>query len=588
MPLTQPAFRTPPRFLRLFGHSYFNTTVAVPDQTFRFDQQLQALAGVDKTDLVNLAITGGTLLGDNLNTASYVSTLQLETRPALGAPYVGRGGVYVTCWGVNDIGDYIPGSDYPAATVFAQVQAAFKHAYRAVISRYRSATVLECGGTDTETQWAFGAGFLVGTVNTFNSGTGYRYATSTTGATATFTIPADFPGGTIAFGFVGAPGPFGGTATVTGTFSGSGGANIVTSSMMPSGFNHGHYCRRFTNLPASDAGKTIIFTVTAVDASGNFAIDYAQIEATVNTPLVVVCNIPRLLNAAAYTSYTGSYWAAGGNAGSTGDTDIGTFNTAISQVVAEFDGLVQVADIDSVMNKVTANYGSDGIHPSALCTPLMAQRVYNTIQAAPTTTGNIVPDWRGTLGLRWPRSSQYWYAPEFTQITSTTLTAVTGQAFAFPILVSECAERWDGVAFEVTTAATGTGGTVRVGLYDDPTWTGYPVRLLYDWGTKATTGTGVQTMLTPTVNVPLDPGLFWMVILMEAQGGTLAGALRAFTGNTRLMPQSTSGAAPTIGTWAGNTCYQSAGMAAGGLPGRFPTGATVLTTAAPILLFRKY
>lgn len=587
MPLYQAPYKNPPRFMRLFGHSYFNTTVGVPDQAYRFDQQLQGLCSVDKCDLVNRAITGGTLLGDGIQTASYVNVLQFETRPALAAPYIGRGGTYVTCWGVNDIGDYIPSSDYPAATINAQVQAAFKHAYRAVISRCRAATVFECGGTDTETNWAFGAGFSSGTANTFNSGTGYRFATSTTSATATFTIPSDFPGGTIAFGFVGSAGAFGGTATVGGTFSGSGAANIVTSSLMPSGANHGHYCRRFTNLPSSDAGKTIVFTVTAVDASGFFIVDYAQIEASTNIPLVVVCNIPRLLNTSAYTSYAGSYWANGSNLGSTGDTDIGNFNTAISQVVAEFDGLVQIADIDSVMNKTTANYGSDGIHPSALATPLLAAKVYNTINAAPTAVGNIMPDWRGTLGRRAPRQSQYWYAPDVTGIASTTLTMVTGQAYAFPVAISEAAERWDGAAFEVTTASTGTGGTVRLGLYDDVDWLGYPAALRYDWGTKATTATGVQTLINPTVNAPLDSGLYWLVLSMEAQGGTVAGALRAFTGNTLLLPQSTSGSAPTVGTFAGNTCYRWTGIAAGGLPGRLPAAATVLTTAAPWVLFRK-
>lgn len=590
MPLYRPnPTKNTPSYLNLAGHSYFNTSLGVPDQAYRIDNILQGLLGIGKYSQTNRALGGATLLSDGAGNASYVTILQQVKRAPIGAPYIGRGGCYANCWGVNDLGRLIPSSDFPAKTIYAQVRTAFKHAYRAVISRQRASTVFECGGSDAETNWAFGAGFAVGTVNTFNSGTGYRFASSTTNATATFTIPADFPGGTIAFGFIGAAGAFGGTATVGGTFSGTGAASIVTSSLMASGANHGHYSRRFTGLPSSDAGKTVIFTVTAVDASGNFAVDYAQIEATVNIPLVVCCNIPRLLNSSAYTSYSSpaSYWSNGSNAGASGDADINDFSAAVAEVVAEFDRFVVLADIDSVFAKTAANFGTDGIHPSAVCTPLAAKAIYNSIVNAPADTTNLVPDWRTAEGLRQPRNSQYWYTPSITQLTTSTLAAVTGQMYAFPIVISEGTERWDGIAFEVTTAATGTGGTVRLGVYDDEDWLGYPQCLVADWGTAVTTATGVKTVLTPTVNTPLDPGLYWLVVNMEAQGGTIAGTLRAFTGMVSPMPQSTSGAAPTLGTWAGNTCYRTTGVSAGGLPSQFPLAATVLATAAPILAVRK-
>lgn len=587
-PLYRPnPTKNTPSYLNIAGHSYLNTALGVPDTAYRIDNILQGMLNISKYSQTNRALSGSTILADGMGNASYVTILQQVKRAPIGAPYIGRGGCYVNCWGVNDIGRMIPSSDFPAKTIYAQVRTAFKHALRTVISRQRAATVFECGGTDAETNWAFGAGMSVGTVNTFNSGTGYRFCTSTTNANATFTIPADFPGGTITIGCVGSAGAFGGTATVGGTFSGTGGASIVTSNMMPTGSNHGHYCRRFTNLPASDAGKTIILTVTSLDASGNFVLDYAQIEAGINIPLVVVCNIARLVNAAAYASYSSpaSYWSNGSNAGASGDTDVADFNAAIAEVVAEFDQYVQISDIDTALAKTAANFGADGIHPNPVGSQFAAKAIYNTIVNAPVGTNNLVPDWRTAEGLRQPRNSQYWYTPYMTQMTTSTLAMVTGQAYAFPVIVSEGTERWDGISFEVTAAATGTGGTVRTGIYDDEDWLGYPQCIVADWGTTAITSTGVKTVAA--VNNWFDPGLYWLVLNMEAQGGTIAGTLRAFTGMVPLIPQSTSGAAPTIGTWVGNTCYRVTGVAAAGLPGQFPLAATVLATAAPVLCFRK-
>jgi hypothetical protein len=317
-------------------------------------------------------------------------------------------------------------------------------------------------------------------------------------------------------------------------------------------------------------------------------IDYAQIEATTDIPLVVMCNISRLLANANYVSaYPGSYWTNAGNNGTTGDADVATFNTALASVVAEFDQYVVVADIDKALAKSSAFIGADGLHPTTAGCLTGGQAIWSAIVTAPTSYNNLVPDWRITGGDRRPRMSQCWYGPEVQDLTSTTITMVTGNMYLYPIIVSEANEVWDSCAFEVTTAATGNAATVFLGIYSDEGWSGKPQSAIGGTGSIAITSTGVKTH---AFNINLDPGLYWLAFDMELQGSTIAGAVRGFTGRTAIMPQSPAGSAPTIGTWAGNTAYLNTGTNTGFgfLPGDLGlTLPTMVTTAAPLMLIRR-
>lgn len=596
MPLYQPpVYKVAPSYMIFGGHSFFNQAGNVPDQSYRLDQAALGLMGIPREASTTRAMTGADLLSDAQGKYGYTTFLQNSKRSNTGFPYVGNSGAYCFCYGINDMGHKIPSSDYPAATIQAQVKTALQHAWRTLISRSRASVIYECGGTDESGQWAFGAGFTNQSgVNVYNSGNGYRQAATTTAATATFTIPADFPGGTIAIGCVGAYGAAGqagagGTMTITGTFSGTGGASIVTTNFMPVGSTtRAHYLRRFTNLPASDASKTIILTATVVDASGFVGIDYAQIEATTDIPLVVMCNISRLLNTTAYVNnWSGSYWTNASNLGATGDADVAAFNVALASVVAEFDQYVVIADVDKALAK-SSNFINpvDGIHPNQAGCLVGGQAIWNAIVTAPTSYNNLVPDWRIKGGERFPRASQYWYGPEVYGMTSTTVTMVTGTMYLYPIVVSEDNEVWDRVSFEVTTAATGNAATVYLGIYNDEGWSGRPQELNNGTGSQAITTTGVKTA---TINWALDPGLYWLAFDLELQGSTIAGAVRGFTGQMPKMPQSTSGASPTIGTWIGNTAYQVTGVNTGFgfLPGDLGFSQPIVATAAPLMLIRR-
>lgn len=583
--------------LEVCGHSYFQSTVGTYDQASRVDQKLRALTGVTLTAFKNRALTGACLTRENAGNAGWATVLQQTRRPLRGAPYPGRGGVYVNCWGINDIGLLVPSGD--TGTVMTQIRNSFKNALRAVISRQQAGTVYEAGGTDEAASgWAFNTGWtLVTGQNASCSGNGWRNFAGTTTFTnnvATFTIPADFPGGWIAIGFQGAAGVFGGTVTMGGTAGWTG--TVSTSNIMPAASgSHGHVCVRklFT---AANAGQTITITATATDTTSgtsNIGLDYLQIEAVSNAgvsiaPLVVVCNAPRATVNASYASYASSYWSGTGTPGSTGDTDISNLNADIASVVAEFPaGTVIMADIDSVLAKTAALFASDGIHPNELGAQLAAQAIRDAILAAPGGDVTWATDSRDAGPIRHPRRSLCWDFPDGItgNPTTGTLAMVNLSLWAWDLSVTEAAERWDMICCEVTTASTGGGGLIRFGLYDDEDHLVYPQCLVQDWGTIATTSTGIKTL---AVNWPPDVGLYWLVAKVDSVGVTVAGTLRSHTSTvSKRIPYSTA-ATPASLSAARNSCYTATSVATGALPQTFPTTATPLvnTTACPVVMLR--
>jgi hypothetical protein len=160
--------------------------------------------------------------------------------------------------------------------------------------------------------------------------------------------------------------------------------------------------------------------------------------------------------------------------------------------------------------------------------------------------------------------------------------------WAWDLTVTEAAERWDMVCCEVTTASTGGGGLIRFALYDDEDWLDYPQCLVQDWGTIATTSTGIKTL---AINWPPDVGAYWLVAKIDSVGATVAGTLRSWTGSTspyaysRRIPYSTA-ATPASLTAARNSCYTATGITTGAFAQTFPTGATPSSAACPTVMLR--
>ncbi len=354
-----PSFRIAPSSLVFYGASTFNLVSGVlVSAGYRTDRLVCGLLGLPENRIANYAVSGCKLLQSGAASGGFATVLQQEPKSARTSPYAASGGVAVLDWGLNDLGAY-------GATT--QVLNAYADALRAVISRHRSSTVRE----DTDASWTYanGAGATSSTT-TINSGSAYR-AFSVVGRTFQLTLPSDFPGGTIVIGLIGTPGAAGGTIAWSGNASRGTTGTTSTSNTMPSASGvSSPLMRRLTGLTSADAGKTIIGTVTTVDASGFVNLDYWALEAAL-PPLVVVCGRPRILN---YSGYTGI-----------GDTDVLALNAVTQSVVAEYDSAVVYVDLDSGLGKNAAYFATDGVHQNEAGCMINAKAIVNAIAAAGRT-----------------------------------------------------------------------------------------------------------------------------------------------------------------------------------------------------------
>jgi len=562
MPVLPTRHYPRPDYWNIYGHSFFMTTVGTLNQTGRMDAIFRQMMDVEFTNWANRAVTGAQLMVQGRSQGGYTRVFQEVAKSTRTGPYAGADGAAVICYGINDMG---------FQGVATQQRTAFKSALRSIISRHRASAVYENNynlGSGAG-QTLYGAGFTETTgTQDFTSGTSIHRATSTTNATITWKLPTDYQGEPVVLCFVGAAGVFGGSVTFSGTAGVTG--TLSTSNIMASA-NHCPVIKRVTGLTSANASQTIIATVTAVDASGAVEYDCWWLEA-LGAPPVVVCNIPRCTTAgyASYPTWSGSQ--------ATADADVANFNSDIYSVAAEFDSMVQVADLDSAINKTTALFASDGIHPNEIGAAKCADALYDAVNnLRPTTemdTAQLNSPAPKMGGQARPRRSNQWYTTPY-RAFGANITAVAGTMYAIPMVITQPTERWIQLSVEAIASITGTA--IRWGIYDDVGWTGYPQDLVVE-ATSAgaftiTSGTGVKVSPasgTGSLNQPLDPGLYWLTCKFTTIG--VSHTFRSVAGPSDYMPNlSTTGA-------GGSTLYSGwsiTGQGTTAFPGTFPTGAVL-------------
>lgn len=616
MPLTITPANPLPFFWSFYGHSYYQGSFGTHGPPGRADSIMRGLFDLEQiADTKNHAAVGSRVTWNGLPNAGWVRLFQNEKGVTLnpGYPYICNDGAFFLGWGINDIG--INGNT-------AQLNTAYQHTMRACISRCRASRTWDPSDT---VGFTYGAGF---TDVTFawetSSGNTYRTATSTTTATISHTIPADFKGGTYTFCFLCQPGvkgaswTWGGTAGVTGSTS--------TSNIVPAGWGGGRMplVRRITNLTSANASQTITLTVASIDATGSADFCGAWIESPWPPP-VLVSNSPRLnatgyaayaltkvssLNATAVTStpttitlgsgdtnglatagsvtcpsaggtvtisWTGTtqttltgvtHTGGSGNYSSNNlswagpvDADILAFNAVLPSLIAEFDGMTQMVDLDTAISKDAVALGSDGLHPSELGAAriadafLTASRKFTTTSPYGEASQMNVPN-RNMTPLYLPRMSSGWYTtPGWSGTSGTAYTAVAGDLFAIPFTASSQTEVWS--RWSVETLAGTVAATIMFAIYDDRSSTGLPKHL---YSTPCTgpitlaTGAAVfNSTLTPATNGFIaqgpDPGLYWLALLIVTVGTGVT--FRTLKGPNPLMPQLTTagGGATTQCGW---------------------------------------
>jgi len=233
---------------------------------------------------------------------------------------------------------------------------------RTVISRWRMAVIYE-NDFQIGTRTSYGAGFGSVAAVGYTSNDTAHWCTSTTNANFTLTLPSDYNGEVVSVCLVGAGGVAGGVVTWGGTAGMSG--TTSTSNILPSSaVSHCPVVKRFVNgggvslLTSANAGQTITGTVNTLDAGGAVMLDFWGLESKYPAP-VIVCNAARLPAA----GYTTNYPSWTGTEASR-DQDVLDLNSNLSSLVAEFDGMVQIADMDSVISKDSTLLASDSLHPN--------------------------------------------------------------------------------------------------------------------------------------------------------------------------------------------------------------------------------
>lgn len=568
MPLTPRKEYRVPDFWSVFGHSFMQYSFGTFYQTGRADSIVRASLDIEHTNWQNYSINGARATTELSYTGGFHRMFQKVKKPQRGGPYVGDGGAALFCYGINDMG---------VNGVTTQIRTAFIHAMRSMISRWRASVIYE-NNFQVGTRTSYGAGFSSVAATGYTSNNTAHWATATTNANFTLTLPSDYNGEPVGICLVGAGGVSGGTVTWSGTAGVTG--TTSTSDIMPTSLvTHTPVTKRITNLTSANAGQTIIGTVTQLDASGAVMLDCWWLEAK-EPPPVIVCDITRLPAA----GYTANYPSWSGTEGSR-DSDVNTWNADLATLVAEFDGMVQIAYVDAAINKTAAYFFTDNLHPNERGAARIADAISDAIKRLQPTqdsiTASLNPSSPRAGGILRPRRSADWTTMDY-HLTAT-YTPVSGHLMAIPIWVTQGREFWNQLGLEVSTAGS-TQSTIRWGLYEDVGWSGYPGDLI----NEATAGgvfsvansTGIKVSPTSgggSINWVLDPGLYWVALLVVTVGTSQV--LRALNGPNNVMSQLGSTGLPTQTVAAMPNHWRLTGQGTTALPTTFPTGATATATA---------
>lgn len=366
-------------------------------------------------------------------------------------------------------------------------------------------------------------------------------------------------------------------AFATGTDAGNAVAQVSGTAAVPAG----------TTISSVTNATTIVMSAAATSTQTNLVVDF---DRTIN-------------GYAQYTSGNANFTNATPASHAAADADVAAFNTWISAVVAEFDTMVRIADLDGALgggditrpaNVSTYFAWVDGLHPNELGNTRCARAIYDALVACtPVDQVDLGPlELLGSpaqlsMAVRRPRRSGQLYLPECSPVWNTAnYTAVVGNMFAVPFMVTEFGESWSNAYVLQMNAPTTSGSSVRWGVYDDPSFTCYPQTLWKEPTSGAAVALGTTSGMKSLTSMGwhVRPGLYWLVLKVDVLG-TTASQLAQINGPSPYLPSWQTTATTTLPSatepWA-NVGWRVTGLSAGVLPNSFPTGATLVHSAPAI------
>lgn len=583
--------RPTPDFWQIHGHSWFQFQTGPSGfQDGRVDALTRAAFDIEYTGWRNRAMSGARITQPGRSVGGWSRAVTARGPVARSAPYAPDGGATILCWAWNDAA--------AAGLQNASARSAIVDTHRAVISRCRASSVWNV--TDAA-RWAFTNWTVQASGLDLSSSGTTRSSSITTTNSATLTLPTDYDGGTVAIAFLLRPGTTGGTVTfsgtagVTGTFYSGGGGQVGT--------DHAYTVKRITNLTSANAGQTIILTSTQIDASGIIFLDSAWVESRTPPP-VIVCNLHKSIVASNY-GYTNAFsttWSASGTrTESAMDADVDTYNAALAAMVAEFDGMVQIADVNEAINpggvKGVLAKTSDGIHPNEFGAGPIVDEIVKAKDRMVRPAGSFGetlsfngPAPRAGM-LEFPHPLAYPYHGPHVAGAAYTAAAVpgaSGDVWAFPFWITEARSTFMNLSLEVTTVGTVTS-TWRWAIYDDIDRVGYPQIQVPQSDTTtsaafspgiASTGMKDSSGLVGGFGFVADPGLYWIVVKIDSLGTSQQ--IRLVTGQSLWVPNRVAAGTPVVA--AG---FKLTGQGTAALPSAFPSGAIPTAGPAPAISLKR-
>lgn len=339
----------------IVGHSYVDPSSTPGQQVDQFSlaAQLQHYMGV--ADIASytydLGVSGSQIAvssdtGGNTAVMQALKGVYATLTGTLTWPYLSPWGGAFMYWGINDA---ILASGDTART--ANIYTAFPHAFRSMVSFFQSAVFYDYA----DAAWTYSGGTNVAATGVAR-GAGYRNYT-VDGSYQTMTIPSDFAGGVIQVWTNGRTVGSGGTVTVNIDSEDVDEFTTLSQGLAGTAVS---MCRRL-HVPSDYAGTTL--KLTASDITGAVQVQGMAIESDTWVP-ISVANINRWL------SYTGGWQTIT-------DEVVRLFNEDLKSVVEEFPSSVQIADVDTTINKNADLMATDGGHLNAYGVQKVAQTMYN-------------------------------------------------------------------------------------------------------------------------------------------------------------------------------------------------------------------
>jgi hypothetical protein len=362
-------------------------------------------------------------------------------------------------------------------------------------------------------------------------------------------------------------------------FNGGGGyttyQNTFTTTSITGGTTTVAACPSSLALTTIGLGLPTAGSATMVSSGGTVTITWTG-QAYTSTSVLTLTGVSAAGGGGTFTTAVLSF------AGPT-DADVSTFNSYLTSLAGEFDGMVQVADIDTALGKSNQFFSFDGLHPNEMGAARGAQAVLSAVsRLSPTSPAGAAAQIQTPFPVVTPISRPYlngqWYTSDtFGGVSATTYTPVIGDMWALPFFVTSGAAYW--TQWSMVEATASAAPTVFMAIYDDRQLQGYPVTMFAQPanGTAlsllAAPGTFTSTTTAGTngyLSNAMDPGLYWVVVKFATIGTCTFTTLH---GPSLWLPNlSATGGSPGAGV---SPCaWKLTGQGAGAIPtGRFPSGA---------------